>query len=184
MAARASRHRVGAQILAVAVVLVVAAGLYWFEPWRLFTNTTVNDAAPAAVIVTSPPDAAGTAPAVATEAPTPEGPVVVRSGAFISYEHQTSGSASLIALAEGGFVIRFEDLDTSDGPDLHVYLSPLDHTAGMTAFGRSSVELGELKGNRGNQNYAVPSDIKLADYRSVVIWCKRFSVAFGAAPLI
>ena len=45
------------------------------------------------------------------------------------------------------------------------------------------VELGELKGNIGNQNYTIPSSVNLDRYPAAVVWCKRFSVAFGAAPL-
>ena len=43
--------------------------------------------------------------------------------------------------------------------------------------------LGGLKGNIGDQNYPIPADVNLADYRSVSIWCDRFSVSFGAAEL-
>jgi Electron transfer DM13 len=45
------------------------------------------------------------------------------------------------------------------------------------------VDLGVMKGNLGDQNYTLASDLDLAKYRSVSIWCKRFSVNFGAAAL-
>jgi hypothetical protein len=45
------------------------------------------------------------------------------------------------------------------------------------------VDLGRLKGNRGDQNYPVPADVDLGRYRSVTIWCDRFNVSFGAAAL-
>ena len=45
------------------------------------------------------------------------------------------------------------------------------------------VSLGSLKGNHGNQNYRIPAEVKLENFRSVVIWCDRFNVSFGSAEL-
>jgi hypothetical protein len=45
------------------------------------------------------------------------------------------------------------------------------------------VELGKLKGNQGDQNYDIPADLELDKYRAVTIWCRRFGVNFGTAPL-
>jgi hypothetical protein len=45
------------------------------------------------------------------------------------------------------------------------------------------VEIGKLKGTDGDQNYDVPPDLDLGKYRAVTIWCRRFSVNFGTAPL-
>jgi hypothetical protein len=44
-------------------------------------------------------------------------------------------------------------------------------------------DLGVIKGNIGDQNYKLDNDLDLAKYRAVSIWCKRFSVNFGAAAL-
>ena len=55
---------------------------------------------------------------------------------------------------------------------------------GWHVFGQHPhVELGRLKANLGNQNYAVPADADLGELRSVTIWCKRFRVSFGAVAL-
>ena len=97
---------------------------------------------------------------------------------FHGIDHETTGS---VVLLPG--VVRFEDLDTSNGPDLRVYLSTTPSGGPRDAFDDDYVELGRLKGNKGDQNYDVPPGTDLARYRSVVIWCKRFSVPFGAAPL-
>ena len=45
------------------------------------------------------------------------------------------------------------------------------------------VDLGSIKGNIGDQNYDLPANADLMKYRAVTIWCKRFSVNFGTAPL-
>jgi hypothetical protein len=108
-------------------------------------------------------------------------PVIVSTGTFFSGEHDTDGTALVVALPDGSLVVRFEDLDTSNGPDLRVVLSPEPASDSWQYDDR--LHLGELKGNVGDQNYLVAADVDLSRYRSVVIWCERFSVAFGAAPI-
>ncbi len=169
---------------AVAVVIVGGAfGLYWFQPWKLFTSKTVNEALPSVGVVEPPPTATG------TSTPTAEVPqnVLLATGTIISHEHTSSGTARLIRLADGRVQLTLENLDTSDGPDLHVWLSDqpvIPGNGGWFVFddGRY-VELGPLKANRGNQVYDVPVGTDMTGLTSVTIWCKRFSVSFGAAPL-
>jgi hypothetical protein len=79
------------------------------------------------------------------------------------------------------------DLATSDGPDVHVWLTDQPVRADRDGWyifddGRH-VELGPLKANHGNQVYDVPADTDLAGLTSVTLWCVRFSVSFAAAPL-
>ncbi len=93
----------------------------------------------------------------------------------------------VLKLADGSRVLRIMDLDTSNGPDLRVWLadSPVRKgRSGWFVFDDSAhVDLGELKGNIGNQNYAIPADVDLQTLRSVSIWCARFRVSFGAVAL-
>ena len=157
-----------------AVLLVVAAvvGLYLFQPWKLFTNKTVNETLP---VAEAPAD--GQAPRN----------VVLATGTLVSLEHDTSGSARLIRLTDGSVQLVLEGLNTSDGPDLRVWLTdqPVvqDETGWHVFDDGRYVEVGRLKGNRGNQVYPVPAGTDLSGLRSVAIWCKRFSVGFGAAEL-
>ena len=155
----------------VVAVGVLAAGVVLFEPWTLWTNTTVNEAAPTAA---APDDRRAD----------PAGPTELASGTFVSQEHETSGTATVIELADGSRTLRLEGFSTSNGPDLHVWLS--EKKAGGNWFkygGGRKAQLGELKANQGSHNYAIPADVELDGLRSVVIWCKRFHVAFGSAPL-
>jgi hypothetical protein len=46
-----------------------------------------------------------------------------------------------------------------------------------------SIGSDDMKGHIGDQNYDLGRDLDLAKYRAVSIWCKRFSVNFGAAAL-
>ena len=108
-------------------------------------------------------------------------PVVVSSGAFFSGEHTTNGTAHVVALPDGSVVVRFEDLDTSNGPDLRVVLSTDEASESWEYDNRLILE--DLKGNLGDQNYTLDPGVDITAYRSVVIWCERFGVAFGAAAI-
>ena len=85
--------------------------------------------------------------------------------------------------AGGRRYVRFEDFETSNGPALKVYLSAAPASGPGDGFDDRFVDLGDLKGNIGSQNYTIPAGVRLDRYRSVVVWCKRFSVPFAAAPL-
>ena len=108
----------------------------------------------------------------------------VKTGEFRDADsfHRGSGTATIYR-ANGESVLRLEDFRVTNGPQLHVLLVP--HADPME---RADVDghhdLGELKGNEGNQNYPLPPDIDAADYDSVVIYCKPFRVIFSVAPLI
>ncbi|MET9442287.1 DM13 domain-containing protein [Streptomyces sp. NPDC006610] len=174
-----------------AAVVLAGAGLYWFKPWTLWVDETVREALPSASAPAASPSAPGTAEPGATTSGTPEpeptGPVTVARGELISHEHETSGEVSLLRLADGSHVLRLSDLDTSNGPDLRVWLTDApvkEGRAGWHVFDDGSYkELGRLKGNKGDQNYAVPADVDPAAFTSMSIWCDRFNVSFGAAEL-
>lgn len=169
--------------------VVVAVALALFEPWRLWVDRTAADPDPGG----APAPAAGaTAPSPGANgaAPSPEARGSGRAGApsvlhttstWKTYEHATKGTVWVYEFPDGRRVLRLADLDTSDGPDVRVQLSERPYTSGD--FAEGSVDLGTLKGNKGSSNYDIPPALDLADYKSVVIWCERFSVPFGAAPL-
>jgi hypothetical protein len=104
-------------------------------------------------------------------------------GSFVDRSHPTTGVATVVTDGTKTF-LRFEDLRTDNGPDLFVYLSAgVTATSAAGALDDDFVELGKLKGNIGSQNYEIPSGTDLAKYKTVVIWCRRFSTAFGASDL-
>jgi hypothetical protein len=169
-----------ARVAAAVLVIVVALAAYWFQPWKLVTKTTVDEPFPTAATQIMPSAPVSAAP--------PSTPVVVAEGALISHEHATSGTVKLVQLPNGSRVLRVENLDTSDGPQLVVLLSDapvIDGRDGWHVFEQGRhVDLGALKGNRGSANYPVPAGIDLKGLNSVSIWCDRFDVSFGAATLI
>jgi electron transfer DM13 len=165
-----ARHKVPVGIASFVAVGLLVFGVIWFQPQKLIQEKTVKEAAPT--------------PAASTPGVTTPYTVVVASGSFRSLEHKTTGAARLIRLADGSHVLRFEDLDTSNGPDLRVYLSELPANLGWRDYGERYLELGHgLKGNRGDQNYVIPKGTDITRFQSAVIWCVRFKVGFGVAPL-
>lgn len=147
----------------VAVVAVLAAW-YAFRPERLVVNRSVNEAMP-------------TAQSSSSAQP-------LESGRFYSILHPTEGTATIYRMEDGTRVLRFTSFSTSNGPDVHVYMVAADDAKDAAAVQKAGfVDLGVIKGNIGDQNYVLSSDLDLAKYRAVSIWCKRFSVNFGAAPL-
>jgi hypothetical protein len=151
------------KIYGLAVIVAIAL---WaaFRPERLFVNAKVNEAMPASFANHSQ--------------------TVLSSGSFHSAAHESKGTARIYQLADGKRILRFTNFETSNGPDVHVYLvAANDASDSETVKKAGFVELGSLKGNVGDQNYDLPANVDLTKYRAVTIWCKRFRVNFGTAPL-
>ena len=148
--------------------IVVAGGIAWyaFRPERLFINKSVSESLPTAASAAAPQ------------------PISLESGNFHEGAHKTSGVATILQLPDGKRALRLTNFATSNGPDVHVYLvAASDATDSDTVKKVGFVDLGSIKGNIGDQNYDVPSDVDLNKYRAVTIWCARFNVNFGTAPL-
>jgi hypothetical protein len=100
-------------------------------------------------------------------------------GEFRSEEHDTAGVASVVSVTGGRRYLTLTSFTTAAGPDLRVRLVPGDSTDGGAD---GAVDLGALKGNRGDQQYRIPAGVRLGDH-TVVIWCRAFSAPFGRARL-
>lgn len=113
----------------------------------------------------------------------PEEPVILASGNFITIDpvHGAQGTATIYELPEGNRILRFEDFESTNGPELHVILSKDVPTSTFAGVGEDMIDLGILKGNIGNQNYDIPADVDLSEYNSVVIYCVPFGVVFSSA---
>ena len=185
-------------ITAIVVGAIVVAFLAFgvFGVHTLFIDEEVSEAAP----VFTATESADVDETTGDEAVEPEGseeaddeptdeaapaeeaavePITVASGTFVDGDHPTSGMA--VVLSDGGSqtVLRLEeDFATDNGPDLNVYLA-----SSADDFGDEYLDLGDLKGNIGSQNYEVPVGTDLELYDTVVIWCVRFGVGFGSAEL-
>ena len=165
-------------ILAAAVLAVLGAvTLIWFQPQKLFYDTTVDEALPSPSATAEPTGSDETA------SPAPAEPVELARGTFLSREHETTGTARILRLPDGQQILRLEGFETSNGPALFVYLSQNAADGEDGLFDDDYLDLGALKGNIGDQNYVIPAEVDPLGYTSVVIWCDRFSVSFGAADI-
>jgi hypothetical protein len=169
-------------VLGGIVLVLVGVGLWAFEPWRLFTSSEIDEDRPTSVAATDPATTDPVDPG--TPAPEPRRDQTLASGEFEDAEHDTSGRVEVLELADGRRFVRFENLASSDGPDLHVWISDRRSGGDWGSYddGRY-LKLGELKATHGNQNYEIPGSADLDGLKSVVIWCDRFNVAFGTAPV-
>jgi hypothetical protein len=208
-----SRRRRRLLLLAGAVTVpALAFVLWWFQPQALllddvvdegFPIGTANESADATVAdagASSPSgsedDEQGGGPDIdagtdATADPDPagaeadaSGPVELATGSFVSRNRYTvTGTATTYALDDGQRILRLEDFESTNGPDLFVYLTVAGADDDDAALEDEFVDLGPLTGNIGDQNYAIPTDVDLDRYDSVVIWCRRFTTSFGVADL-
>ncbi|WP_439379616.1 DM13 domain-containing protein [Amycolatopsis lexingtonensis] len=175
-------------VLAVGLVALVAA-LYWFQPWQLWVDETVEEGLPPAAPTSQPaaPVAESSVPASVPSSVPSSAPAEVATGTLISHEHRTTGTVRVLRAADGSLVLRLEDLATSSGPDVHVWLTDAPVKPGKDGWDvfddGKYLDAGKLKGNKGNQNYPLPAGTDLSGYTSVSIWCDRFDVSFGAAKL-
>jgi hypothetical protein len=118
--------------------------------------------------------------------PAPIGPQPLLAGNFIPGStpgDRATGGATIYRLEDGRLVLRLQDLDVTNGPDLFVVLSGADNPDQQGTTSGEHLQLDGLKGNQGNQNYELPIDIDLAKYKTAVIWCRAFDIVFGYAVL-
>jgi hypothetical protein len=153
------------KIVVPVVIIVLFVAWYVFRPERLIVNQKAQEKLPAGETNSSNLQA-------------------LASGSFHSILHPTQGTATIYRVGDGSRVLRFTNFSTSNGPDVHVYMvAANDANDAATVLQAGFIDLGSIKGNVGDQNYALGSDVDLSKYRAVSVWCKRFSVNFGTAPL-
>jgi hypothetical protein len=188
------RHQALTLIGLIAGALLTIFVFVWFEPHKAFIDERVDEtiptATPTTTIAAAPSTTAAasgsTAATSTTAAPTPPTvtyPVTLSESTFVDVAHGGSGTVLALELEGGSRLIRFEDLDVDNGPDLVVILSDRPITGADDYADGEWVSLGELKGNQGNQNYEVPSDVDLSEWETVAIWCRRFNTTFNVASL-
>lgn len=158
--------------------VVVAGGISAFLLYTSSVDRVVDETVVVADATPSPQATTGTTPAESPPEPQ-AGNLALGVGEFVDGAHPTSGTATLIDTAEGDRVVTLTNFETDPGPDLRLYLVPKGND-GVSG----GVDLGALKGNKGNQQYAVPSSFQAAPKGlQVVVWCRAFTVAFGSATL-
>ena len=171
--------RNGSKII-LAIVIVCVLALSWWLVSPLFLNQAVDEQVPPSSSTVEQEDETKTSETDKSEPATPitEETTADFSGTFVDGEknYQTSGKIKMVT-ADDALYLRFEDFQTTNGPDLFVYVvEPGKETA-------DGIRLGALKGNQGDQNYVVPKEVDLTKHSRVVIWCRAFDADFGTGDL-
>ncbi|UKS56276.1 DM13 domain-containing protein [Exiguobacterium acetylicum] len=159
----------------VGIVIVCVLALVWWLASPLFLNESVDEALPSGSATVEQKEKESTPEA---SPPSTEETEAALSGQFVDGEknYKTSGNIKTLTV-DDTLYLRFEDFQTTNGPDLFVYLvEPGENTA-------DGIRLGALKGNQGNQNYKIPKDVDLTKHSRVVIWCRAFDADFGTGDL-
>jgi hypothetical protein len=163
LVALARRHLVLSAIGALALSIAVGAPLVAYVIVPAFVRSTLVEDLPASsgAVAASP------------------GAETVREGDLvrISAADYGTGAVRIVKIGTDRF-LRFENVDIAGAPDMYVYLS--DQTDGRPG---TFVDLGKLKATNGSFNYSIPTSVDLATVRSVVIWCRQFSVTVTYALL-
>lgn len=182
--------------LGLVIALGIAFAVGWWLLSPLWANTDVTESFPTAPVSVSTESSAPvvqeqptTIPVQAepTQAPITSGTdiTVLAKGSFYNVVHVGSGSAGVYQLADGSRILKLESFQVESGPDLYVYLVPVDPVPSASGGEiPGSVSLGSLQSNLGDQTYEIPAGLDLGQYKSVVIWCQTFAVPFAAAPLM
>ena len=145
----------------VGVLILAAVGWYLLSPiWRVHV---LNESSP---LIKG--DASSSQPA----SPAAETRVLAQTS-FLAKTHEVSGTALLIRQGERR-ILRFENFETINGPDLHIYLS-------ADLEGKDYIDLGSIRATKGNVNYDLPVEIDTNKYRHVLVWCVPFKVLFSFA---
>ncbi|MGQ0550738.1 MAG: DM13 domain-containing protein [Armatimonadota bacterium] len=193
----------------IAVLVVIGAPIAWYLGSPLFINRVVDEPFPtgggtASSTSTFPMSKDATVPegmtqqqveetmmkASKVEKPADEtmppaaSAKVVARGTFAGADaiHKGEGAATVYRVGED-LILRFDAFKSTNGPDLHVLLAKHAAPKSSADVKQGYIEVAKLKGNIGSQNYTLPRGITLADYRTVVIYCKPFHVVFSTAPL-
>jgi hypothetical protein len=187
---------------------IVVALLFTFPTWRkflmgrvstgAFSNISAAQQEVFASMSKSNRDAAATAyfamltvvPAPTSEQPTPALPdaQAIKAGDFIELDavHLGKGHATLYRSADGSLLLRFDDFRVTNGPDMRIYLSGTQSPRkrdDLDVPGVSAFPVGALKGSLGNQQFTIPKELKIANYKSVVIFSESLSEVYSSAPL-
>jgi Electron transfer DM13 len=161
-----------------AVAALVGLAAFWYLASPLWTRTYADEAAPTTPARTA---LATQGTAEATGSAVPSGPHVLAMGqlGFVDQLHNGKGPVRVVEVGGQRFV-RFEDVAITNAPDIHVYLS---RETGGKWTEATSLYLGTLKATNGSFNYEVPAGADLSGYKSVVVWCRAFSVLITWADL-
>lgn len=166
------------KVLIAIIVIVILGVAYWLiSPiWRV---KEVNDALPVAQTGISQTTSINEAQTDKTQAVGEEKSTSSfnssDSAEFVAKAHEVKGAVRIVESGNEK-ILRFENFETINGPDLRIYLS-------VDSTDADYIDLGPIKGTKGNINYTLPAGVDLKKYNHVLVWCRAFSVLFSEATL-
>jgi hypothetical protein len=98
------------------------------------------------------------------------------TGTFRGYGSENVSGLAKIYLTNNQYMLKLENFNTSNGPDLKVYLSTASSPSGF-------ITLGNLKSTNGNQVYEISGTPDFTQHKFVLIHCERYNHLFGSAEL-
>lgn len=178
----------------IAIVAIAGLAVVWWLVSPLWRNTKLDEPLPSVPVITDNIDAMDAATkerfTKETEAmadkkmmsndPMPsllpqKSPAILAQSLMVARAHAVEGKALLVQ-AGAQKILRFEDLETINGPDLRIYLS-----AGLNV--EDALDLGPIRATEGNVNYTLPAGADITKYKNALIWCRAFGVLFSYAQL-
>ena len=183
------RRELLAPVLGTIAVVTIAAGAWGYVNSR---ETTVDESIATGTASAQEAQAGGGsgganagAPSAGggSNGPAPAEDVEVASGAVEGVSgHVGTGQAAIVELADGGSVLTFSEFDIDPGAgDVRVYLAADDPQSDTDVS--DFVDLGELKGSQGDQQYEIGDDVDLKKYDTAVVWCIPFTTRLAQASL-
>jgi hypothetical protein len=173
-------------LVRVVVLAVPFVAVQWWLISPFFIDDVVDQdfatsiAEQQAAVGRAPPSPSPITPTTRAPASAPT-PALLGAGEFVGLAgHDGRGDAGVFRLENGAQVLRFENFDIENGPDLELYVVPgLD----QRSIAAGSTHLGALQGNVGDQTYELPGRGLTPGDWTVLVWCEAFTVEFVAASL-
>ena len=107
-----------------------------------------------------------------------------KNGTWVDKKYSINGGWSIEKQGEQHVIKFSDDFKTKGGPDLKVFLSPqtIESVTGRTAT-NDSIMVSVLQQTSGAQEYVLPANIDISQFKSLLIHCEAYSVLWGGANL-
>jgi hypothetical protein len=104
---------------------------------------------------------------------------VVKQGTWRGQDdfHVASGTAKILGNGQGEYILRLEDFNVRNGPDIEFFLSA------DAVVGAGDVALGDVPATTGSYNVAIPAGTDIGTVSYVLVHCVPFNVLFATAAL-
>ncbi|MEO0527205.1 MAG: DM13 domain-containing protein [Bacteroidota bacterium] len=108
----------------------------------------------------------------------------IKKGKFEKQNKSITGTFEIVKKDGGTYVVLSDDFKTKSAPDLKIFLSKktVASVTGKNAT-KDAAFVAKLKKSKGGQSYKIPSNVSLANYKSILIHCEEYGVFWGGSNL-